>query len=284
MLLFFRYGITPTANKLYQYVRKGSMSAPAEALNTFWVVLREKSRVRIERPDLPEQVKDAAGSFAASLWKQAQEAAQARFSAQIAESNEKVLEARQESDIARKELATILLTLQETQAHLENANQRIAEIEKKHAVDISTLATFEKSFESLQNERVNLDRSLEATRTGFSRDIEIINVALSKAEERYRLLEAKSLMEVDRERQRASKLEKELIKIRETTRTDQVDQQKELFSLQNVISGLREKLGTLNGQLNAVTSQQKETTRRLRFTEKKLEASSAKNSRIKSMP
>lgn len=24
-LLFFRYGITPTANKLYQYVRKGSM-------------------------------------------------------------------------------------------------------------------------------------------------------------------------------------------------------------------------------------------------------------------
>ena len=28
-ILFFRYGITPTANKLYQYVRKGSMSAPS---------------------------------------------------------------------------------------------------------------------------------------------------------------------------------------------------------------------------------------------------------------
>jgi len=24
-LLFFRYGVTPTASKLYQYVRKGSM-------------------------------------------------------------------------------------------------------------------------------------------------------------------------------------------------------------------------------------------------------------------
>ena len=32
-LLFFRYGITPTASKLYQHVRKGSMSAPAEALD-----------------------------------------------------------------------------------------------------------------------------------------------------------------------------------------------------------------------------------------------------------
>ena len=44
-ILFFRYGITPTANKLYQYVRKGSMSAPAEALTKFWSDLREKSRV-----------------------------------------------------------------------------------------------------------------------------------------------------------------------------------------------------------------------------------------------
>lgn len=35
VLLFFRHGITPTANKLYQLVRKGSMSAPTEALNHF---------------------------------------------------------------------------------------------------------------------------------------------------------------------------------------------------------------------------------------------------------
>ena len=40
-LLFFRYGITPTANKLYQLVRKGSMSAPAEALNKFWETILE---------------------------------------------------------------------------------------------------------------------------------------------------------------------------------------------------------------------------------------------------
>ena len=58
-ILFFRYGITPTANKLYQFVRKGSMSAPAEALARFWSDLREKSRVRIEHPDLPEGLKAA---------------------------------------------------------------------------------------------------------------------------------------------------------------------------------------------------------------------------------
>ena len=60
VLLFFRYGVTPTANKLYQLVHKGSMSAPAEALRTFWEDLRKKSRVRIEHPDLPEALKTTA--------------------------------------------------------------------------------------------------------------------------------------------------------------------------------------------------------------------------------
>jgi hypothetical protein len=69
-------GLTPTANKLYQLVRKGSMSAPAEALARFWETLREKSRVRIEHPDLPQQLQGAAGEMVSALWQQAQAAAQ----------------------------------------------------------------------------------------------------------------------------------------------------------------------------------------------------------------
>lgn len=68
VLLFFRHGITPSANKLYQLVRKGSMSAPAEALGKFWGNLREKSRVRIENPDLPEDLKIVAGEMVGAIW------------------------------------------------------------------------------------------------------------------------------------------------------------------------------------------------------------------------
>jgi hypothetical protein len=64
VLLFFRHGITPTANRLYQLVRKGSMSAPADALARFWATLREKSRVRIEHPDLPAELQSATGDLA----------------------------------------------------------------------------------------------------------------------------------------------------------------------------------------------------------------------------
>src|SRR5258708_13494976 len=35
-LLFFRHGITPTANRLYQLVRRGSMGTPTPVLGGFW--------------------------------------------------------------------------------------------------------------------------------------------------------------------------------------------------------------------------------------------------------
>src|ERR1700736_5302218 len=67
-LLFFRFGLTPTANRLYQLVKRGSMSTPTAVLAEFWVELREKSRVRIEHPDLPAELQAAAGELVASLW------------------------------------------------------------------------------------------------------------------------------------------------------------------------------------------------------------------------
>lgn len=58
----FRCGIQPTANKLYQLVRKDTMSTLAQAVSNFWIELRVKSRMAIEHPGLPENVRDVAGA------------------------------------------------------------------------------------------------------------------------------------------------------------------------------------------------------------------------------
>ncbi|REG48433.1 plasmid replication DNA-binding protein KfrA [Paraburkholderia sp. BL6669N2] len=63
-LLFFRHGIPPTANRLYQLVKRGSMSTPTQVLGEFWAELREKSRVCIDHPDLPADLGAAAGEAA----------------------------------------------------------------------------------------------------------------------------------------------------------------------------------------------------------------------------
>ena len=80
-LLFFRFGITPTTNKLYQYVRKGTMSSPAEALAKFWDDLRSKARIEVDHPDSSPELKALAAEAIAGIWRQASEAARGELAA-----------------------------------------------------------------------------------------------------------------------------------------------------------------------------------------------------------
>src|ERR1700759_1521324 len=78
-LLFFRFGITPTANRLYQLVKRGTMGTPAAGLGEFWADPRKKSRVRLKPPYLPADLRDAAGQLVATLWTRATASAQAEL-------------------------------------------------------------------------------------------------------------------------------------------------------------------------------------------------------------
>lgn len=209
-LLFFRYGITPTTNKLYQLVRKGSMSAPAEALNRFWEDLRDKSRVRIEHPDLPESLKTAAGELVASLWSAAQGAAQEGLATLRSEAQARVAEARQaqataeaDRDAARASQALISQTL-------EQAHARVGELEQAVAAREATIAALEAQLQHARGENSGLLQKLDDARRDFGLELERLRSAANLAEERFRASEARALMEIDRERTAASKLHKEV--------------------------------------------------------------------------
>src|SRR5258708_23093638 len=104
-LLFFRFGITPTANRLYQLVKRGSMSTPTQVLGEFWIELREKSRVRIEHPDLKAELQAAAGELVATLWAKSTTSAQAALEALRADTEAEKASARNEETSLHAELA-----------------------------------------------------------------------------------------------------------------------------------------------------------------------------------
>jgi hypothetical protein len=137
-LIFFRYGITPTANKLYQLVRKGSMSAPAKALATFWSELREKSRVRIEHPDLPAELRVAAGELTAALWGRAQAAAQQQFEAQRTEAQADVLAATAARDAAEAREVETAGRLRSTEIQLTDVEAQHQALEQQLAAEKAT--------------------------------------------------------------------------------------------------------------------------------------------------
>ena len=132
-LLFFRFGQTPTANRLYQLVKRGSMGTPAAVLGEFWAELREKSRVRIGHPDLPSDLRDAAGELVATLWTRATASAQAELDALRAEVEGERTEAGQRVAAARGELERTGTALEQRTAALLAAQVEVRELEKAQA-------------------------------------------------------------------------------------------------------------------------------------------------------
>lgn len=249
VLLFFRHGITPTANKLYQLVRKGSMSAPAEALSRFWEALREKSRVRIEHPDLPEELRDAAGEVIGALWQRAQAlaaeslaAARSEARAAVAAAGAEVEAAQGRAEANAQALAALQADFTDSQAQLKEASQALAR-------EQGTRTTLERQLEAADQQRRELQRALEAARQGFERQLEEQRAAAMTADERHQADLRRALLDVDRERSAVAKLQKDLDQARRVT-GEQADQHRAQSSqLQDELGQLRQKLGATEGAL-----------------------------------
>lgn len=248
-ILFFRYGITPTANKLYQFVRKGSMSAPAEALARFWSDLREKSRIRIEHPDLPEGLKAAAGELVASLWSQAQTSAQNDFVSFRQEAQEEVTESLQALATAEQARIASEAESNQTREALRVANERILDLERNLAGERARTQSLELQIESARHQQTTLEVALADARKDYSAELDKSRQELRRTEERLDANEKRALLEIDHERQMTVKIQRELLQLRERYLECEELQRFELASSMSELAETRQQLGIAEGKL-----------------------------------
>lgn len=224
-LLFFRYGITPTASKLYQYVRKGSMSAPADALARFWEELRGKARVQIDHPDLPEALKVAAADAVQTLWGQATELARTELAGVRLEVQAESAKAQADLETERERATSLEAQARDLQIRLDElADQlqaRSAELESERRSHSATTARAE----ALQRQVGELQGQQERTRADFSAELEKGRAAIEAANERAAGAERRALREIEQERSARGTAEKQLTlarsKLAETERESQ---------------------------------------------------------------
>ncbi|WP_429355250.1 DNA-binding protein [Paraburkholderia sp. 32] len=209
-LLFFRYGETPTANRLYQLVRKGSMSAPAKALRDFWAEMREKTRVDVGQPDLPREVATAAGELAANLWRLSMDEANGSLAAfrldaerAVQTAQQQVREAQARSDSASKALDEATLTL-------NTERQRIAALESQLAAQQAANATLREQLAGARSEASTTNSALADARRDFSVELEKLRESAAHNEQRLAAAERRALLEIETERTAASRARKEL--------------------------------------------------------------------------
>ncbi len=251
-LLFFRFGVPPTANRLYNLVRRGTMSTPASVLSEFWAELREKSRVRIEHPDLPKDLSEAAGELIGTLWTRAATAAQAELTSLRDEVEAQRLEAERKVIAAREELGRTETALEQRTAALLTAQVEIRELERQQAQEAATRKALEAQIQRLAEEAVTRERELEKVRDTFSRDLEKLRETASRAEERLRASEKRALMEIDRERSARAKAQKELAEAAKRAERREAEHRRTVDALQAQQGNTRHQNGMLQGKLAAL--------------------------------
>ncbi|MFH1873357.1 MAG: DNA-binding protein [Pseudomonadota bacterium] len=254
VVLFFRHGITPTANKLYQYVRKGSMSAPAEALAKFWENLREKSRVRIEHPDLPDALKTAAGDLVATLWTQAQDTSEATLASLRSEAKASVQEAEARLRDAGAAKEAVERDLRNANDEINVARSTIRELEQSLAGEVATRAVLEAQLVSANQAVTEQHQAMAEARRDFSSELEKLRNALKVTEERHEAAESRALIEIDRERTKAAKLQKEVDLVRTSAAELAGRHRDELRTLQDEIGNQKRSLGNFEGELRGVNA------------------------------
>ncbi len=267
VMLFFRYGTTPTANKLYQLVRKGSMSAPAEALNKFWADLRAKSRVRIEHPDLPDSLKTAAGQMTATLWSAAQAAAADSLTALRAEAQLAVAEAKAGIEAAEARLSISEKESAKMHAELLHTNEEVAKLQQLLAAERATRESVESQHEKAQAELAAHLEAQESARRYFAEEMEKLRAASQLDKERFASTERRFLQEIDRERQSAAKSQKEVEHVRQEAARFQDQFRVELSALQKQCGDLRQQLGVLEGRLQSANEERDQLMADLRIAQ-----------------
>ncbi len=213
-LLFFRYGITPTTNKLYQYVRKGTMSTPAEALAKFWDELRSKARVEIDHPDLPPEIKAVAAEAIAGVWRQATEAARTELNAIRVQLQADQQRARAEVEQAERTAAQKQATAEELRGQLAGAQEALnhsrLELEAQRRAHAGAVARIQELQSQLEQARSDQQRLQEA----FSADLAKAREAVEAADRRAAAAERRALLEIEQERQARAKADKQVEALR----------------------------------------------------------------------
>ena len=285
MVLFFRYGETPNASRIYQLLRKGSMTTIQDAIKSFWDDIRNKTQLRLVAPGVPQSLLDILANFAVPAWQLAQEESRKTFAdlrveletqlqAHIEHAEQRTTDAlqnalrlEQAAEDARHQ------TEQEREARYR-AEQRASELQAE-------LATRDESIAQLNNRLESANTLLQAQRGEAEKDRsallnQIASITNERTREREMIegLRKRSLADVETARSDAMAAKKELQAVRGEVDRERSRGLARNEALSKEIAMLREEISTLKQRLEGASGRevaQKETMERLREDRLKLQ-------------
>jgi hypothetical protein len=248
-LLFLRFGITPTANGLYNLVRKGTMGTPGAVLKEFWQEIQAKARIRIDRTDLRPELLDFAADMVGTLWERAIADAdagldleRAQIRADRAQAEADVLQAREE--VLRKDAEVV-----RGETLLSEARTEIRMMESRLAAALEGKRNLEQEVAALRDEIRLRDEALDRARTDFAVELAASREQAQQAAIRYEEAARRSMLEIDRARTASAALQRALDELRQRSAETEAGLREEVDRVLRDVSHERHRVGVLEGEL-----------------------------------
>lgn len=171
-LLFFEHGIYPSAKVVLAYTQQGSLTDINRDLHEFWQELRDKARVRLDAPYLPEELQDGFADALGRMWELSVTNARACFEAERLDAQNEVARA-QRSQIEAERMAREMssrLQLLDAEMHQERERREIAEkLLEGQKVEILAL---KEALVKWQDQAETEAKARQEAEVRFSRDLE----------------------------------------------------------------------------------------------------------------
>jgi predicted nucleic acid-binding Zn-ribbon protein len=184
-LLFFQYGIYPSAKVVHGYTQHGSMTDINTDLREFWNDLRERSRVKIEAPMFPDAVTAMFSDALAKVWELAMDKAHAALDGERQEAADQVAQAQRDAYEAQRMRQIAESDAQSREYELRQERNRREVAEKKIDVQAAEIDALQSSLVQWQAQAEAEAQARKAALEQFSRDLESERAARQRDNEMF---------------------------------------------------------------------------------------------------
>lgn len=170
-VLFFDHGVYPSAKVVLECTQQGSLTDINRDLQAFWKDLRDKSRLQLVAPGLPEDLLAQFGEALRRLWTLASDKAQEEVQALRQEAADQVRQAQQDADVARRAEQAAQERTEAVEQEIREERARREEAEKRMEVQHAEIEALTASVEGWRRRLVEEASARKEAEERFSRDL-----------------------------------------------------------------------------------------------------------------
>jgi hypothetical protein len=244
-ILFFQRGVVPTPTKLYGLVKKGSMSAPTRAVQEFFASQRERGRVDLAIPGMPESLKSGFTDALKETWRLAVQLGNTSANEQKEAHQKELYRLQADLDTLRTCNTALEETIRQLRASDAEKDLIIKNLQEAVRQENIRLTVESKRLQDANQRCSDLEQQLEKARQDFLAESSRLSKEHDSALARLKDHENRALMEIERERQIANKAVKDAL-------TAQKSHAEELSCRNSTIRDITTQLENIKGELNCV--------------------------------